>query len=410
MVSVRHPEINKLIFIMLILLVGLTYFISPIFTLVLSSIILIMSKKETIGFSFLLGFSISYPALYYLPIPAEDASRLYQVVEGMRSIQLNGLISWLQLSARDYLNYPIFSSLMYIVSQTLKTTFLSFIASGLTYTIVCYLTTKFARIFQLSKLTVALTLLANIFWISFVETISGMRFPLASCIVILIILNLFVYREHISYFSLLYFLIPLGIHPGVIILIIPIIFIWIMKKYDNLLLKIIMIVLAVATFILVFNGQVFQNDYTGMLLRRFNSYTTIRYDYVFTPQKIMHLILGIIITFISFILLKKIAKDAENSVLFARLNQLNLIYLIYYCLLIMSINLDVRMMVATPLIAILGIAARTSNRLYVIPQWQYFVVLLLILIIIIGLIYNKAILRLNFETIKWFFPLAKSFI
>lgn len=392
--------------VLLIILIGLTYLVSPIITFFLAFIFIVKKRKESFGFSLLLGFSLAYPALYYLPLLTDDASRIFDVVNSMQAVQITNLINWLQLWAEDYLNFPIFTTLMYLVSQTAKTTFLSYLSVGITYALICYTISKFSRIFEISSTIKSLVLIASFFWINFLELVSGMRFPLASCLTILIILNLFVFKPKINYFSLLYFLIPLGIHPGSLIIIGPVIFIWLIKKYNNVLFRTVIIILVTMGFLLVLDGHILQNNYTGMLLRRFNAYQTTTFGYVLEPQRIIHLIIGVSITIISLFLLHGISvkKPNINNSIFIRLYQLNKLYFFYYCILMFLMNIEMRMMVATPIIAILGIAAKTSRRIREDLRWHYFVILFLLLLIITGAIYNKSLLSINFEPIPWFFP------
>lgn len=395
-------EVKNILFF---LLVGLTYLISPVLTLFLSFFIIVRRSKKSIILSLLFGFSLAYPALFYIPLLTDDATRIFHVVDSMKDIQLSYLVTWLQTWAQDYLNYPTFTFLMYFVARTLKTTFLSFIVAGLSYASICYSICKFTQIFKIPNFIKGLAIVASITWISFLELISGMRFVLASCIALLIILDLFVLKKNMNYLSLLWFLIPISIHPGVLLVIIPIVLFWIIKKQSNVLVRTLLILLAIFSLIVLLGGQDFQNQYIRMLLTRFTIYQNITYDYVMAPQKIFHLGLGITITLLSILFLYRESNDdmLVNSVIY-RLSTLNKIYFLYYLILIPIINLDMRLMMVMPIIAILGITTKTSIYIQSNSKWIYFVIILLMLLILSGVVYNISALKINFEPVSWLFP------
>ncbi|WP_252902715.1 hypothetical protein [Paucilactobacillus hokkaidonensis] len=154
-------------------------------------------------------------------------------MQGMSRIPIDGLISWLRLWAGDYLNYPIFTGLMYIISQRYQNDLLPFIVAGISYSLVIYVVSKFSRIFKIPQLIKYLALFSSVLWISFLELISGMRFTLACCVAILILLNIFIFNDFKTiknYLSLLWFLIPLAIHPGVSLILAPIFVILIARQ------------------------------------------------------------------------------------------------------------------------------------------------------------------------------------
>lgn len=395
-------EVKNILFF---LLVGLTYLISPVLTLFLSFFIIVRRSKKSIILSLLFGFSLAYPALFYIPLLTDDATRIFHVVDSMKDIQLSYLVTWLQTWAQDYLNYPTFTFLMYFVARTLKTTFLSFIVAGLSYASICYSICKFTQIFKIPNFIKGLAIVASVTWISFLELISGMRFVLASCIALLIILDLFVLKKNMNYLSLLWFLIPISIHPGVLLVIIPIVLFWIIKKQSNVLVRTLLILLAIFSLIVLLGGQDFQNQYIRMLLTRFTIYQNITYDYVMAPQKIFHLGLGITITLLSILFLYRESNDdmLVNSVIY-RLSTLNKIYFLYYLILIPIINLDMRLMMVMPIIAILGITTKTSIYIQSNSKWIYFVIILLMLLILSGVVYNISALKINFEPVSWLFP------
>lgn len=394
-----------------VFILGITFLISPIVSLILSLILMIICRKESIIFSLFGGFSLAYPALFYSPLITDDASRIFHVVEAMRGVQLSYLLSWLKLWAVDYLNYPLFTMLMYIISQTLQTIFLSFIVAGLTYATIMYCVSKFTRSFEVSSFVKMLTIIAATLWINVLELISGMRFTLACALVVLIILQLFVFKrkKQISFLNWFWFFIPIAIHPGVILTILPVIIFWLFKFKHSVVTKFIFFMLFGLLSILLIGGQVLRNSYLNMLLNRLTNYQSVSYGYVLEPQKIVHAILGACITIIAVIFLHRIKKVSKME--FNKFETLNLIiwsYLVCYLVLVFSINLEMRMMMVMPIISILGICSLSSkNTIDVFTRkTEYFVLMSLLLIIISGAVYNVGVLKINFDTINWFFPLV----
>lgn len=409
MIRIEKNSIYEAKTILFFLLIGLTYVISPALTLALSFLFIVRSSKKSVILSLLFGFSLAYPALFYIPLLTDDATRIFHVVDSMKDIQLSYLVTWLQNWAQDYLNYPTFTFLMYFVARTLKTTFLSFIVAGLSYASICYAVCKFTQTFKIPNFIKGLTLVASITWISYLELISGMRFVLASCIALLIILNLFVFKKDMNYLSLLWFLIPISIHPGVLLVIIPIGLIWVIKKQSNMLVKSLLILLVMMGLVILLTGQNLQNQYIRMLLGRLTTYQNVTYGYVMAPQKIFHLVLGVTATLLSVLFLYR--ESSENYLaddMIHRLSSLSRIYFLYYLILLPAINLDIRLMMVMPILAILGITIKTSRYIQSDSKWAYFIIILLILLIISGAVYNISALKINFEPIPWLFPFLNS--
>lgn len=398
----KRDRYTKTMVVILALCIG--YFMSPIFSLIISFFLVLRSKRESFVVSFFAGFSIAYPALFYVPLESDDANRILSVVNSMKDVSITNLLNWLQTWAPDYVNYPLFTGAMFFVAKNFQTTVLPFLVIGIAYSLVIFSVKKFSRIFKISNVVSGLTIFSSLLWINFLELISGMRFVLACCIVLLIILERYVYSKRaLSFKDFLWFIVPMCVHPGVVLVIIPLLIMYVVQLKKSFIQYAIGIAAVGA-----FGYFISLSDYFSMLLKRFSFYKTNIYIYIFTPQKLLHLVIGVFIGILCMIQLKTM-KDGRQGVLFDRLYLLIKSYLIYYLIMILSMNFAIRLNMVMPIIFILGIAACSSQFLFSMEENEqiekdYFSIGLLLFLIFFGVIYNVGIFKINFDQIKWMLP------
>lgn len=386
--------IKLAIFIVLII----SYLISPFLALFLSFISIAMFQQSAVV-SLVCGFSLSYPALFYNPLVTDDSSRILNIVHEMQGISPEGLYHWLSLWAGDYLNYPLFTWLMYIVAKNFQDTALPFIVAGISYSVVIYLGFKFSKLFKLSLLFKYLTIVASVVWISYLELISGMRFTLACVISLLIICHMFLFDNTIKrrhYISIAWFIMPLLIHPGVVLILVPLFFIFFLKQ-KNTMFKVVILLLFVLALMFFFSNVSSRFMYVLMLKKRLFSYSVISFGYVSSPQHIVHFFLAIITGIIGFMELRVIkTKNFEEKWLFDNLYILVGIYTAYFFIAIISLNFGMRLAMVMPILFIFAISSATSQLLDD-NKSELVNLFLLCMIIVLGLFFNANFLDIDFS-------------
>lgn len=380
-----------------------SYLISPFIALLFSFAVIGIINQSFLS-SLVFGFSLAYPALFYEPLFTDDASRIMYIMDEMRGIPFNELHHWLSLWANDYLNYPIFTSLMYIVARNFQDTVLPFIVAGISYSIIIYLSSKFSNIYKLSLLVKYLTIISSIVWISYLELISGMRFTLACAISLLIICNIFLFSSSIrrkKYWNLIWFIIPLMIHPGVILILIPLIIILLLRQKNNIW-NFIILIASVSLLILFFSNFSSQITYVAMLKNRLFSYQSTSFGYIYSPQHIVHFSLALFMGIIASIELNFVKKQNFNKKwLFKNLYILVIIYTMYFFVSIISFTFGMRLAMVMPIIFIFAISSMTSNLLN--EKITAVNIILLLVIIISGAVYNFNFFDINLSGIHFFF-------
>lgn len=386
--------------IIIFVLLTICFFISPILSFLIATIFFSM-KKESAIVSFFFGISISFPALFYVPLMTDDAYRIFDVVQSMQNVSAEYIITWLKLWAGDYLNYPLFTALMYFVSHHFNYTALSFIVAGITYSLITYTVWKYVRILKVNIVSKYLTLFASLSWVSYLETISGMRFNLACVMALYIILELFIFKEKYKIIDLAWLLIPLSIHPGVILIILPLFFLLILQR-GNLVVKVVSFSIFLIGGIVFISGLADSLPYVGMLKRRLTSYQSTSFGYISSPQHIVHFCIAVLIAIISVVLMGHLQKERiSQNFLYTMQYKMSSIYLVYFLITVLSLSFGMRLAMILPILFILIISSSTSSLL--LTQQKTFANSILVFLIISGLAYNINVLDINFYNINLFF-------
>jgi len=395
--------------LMVFFVCGITFFISPLICLLLSIFFFLFQKKESWITSGFLAVSVTYPILNYVPLPSDDASRIFHVFEALRGIQFENLLVWLKAWAPDYLNYPIFTGFMYLFAQFCKPAVLSFFTAAVSVAVLTFIVEKFTNKFEIPTLIKFLLIIACIFWLNILELISGMRFTLASVLVVLLVLEIFIFRSNRSNITWVWFLIPLMIHPGVILIVLPVLAWWFVRFFKNSLIKAVTGVCFTVMLALFIGSQITGFGYINMLLSRYTSYKSVTYGYLLQPQRVLHVVIGFCIISFSLLMLRNLRVSSENKSNY-QLNTLESIlkyYVVVFAFCAFEMNFESRMMVAIPILSILAISSISSKKVVdIFKRNTYVVILTLLLVILSGVLYNIGISRIDIETINWYLPFA----
>ncbi|WP_244452886.1 hypothetical protein [Lactiplantibacillus plantarum] len=395
----------------LIFIIFLSFFMSPIISFLLSILYIGLIKQPSRLVSILAGFSLGFPALYYVPLSTDDASRIFRVMQSLRLTPVSNLENWLNLWAPDYKNYPIFTGSMYVIARFFQDDVLPFIVAGVSYSVIIYFVYRFSYSFKLSNWGRFLTLFASVVWIAYLELISGMRFTLACCIAILIIQSEFITNDRTGIKSILHwllFLISILIHPGVLLILFPI-GIYVLLSQKGIYSKFLIFVLIGY----VITSYVLHMTFLTMLVSKFVVYQTTTFAYVTSTQRIVHVVVAFGIVFFSLLISNFEKKRSGSSLVNGvadRLFKINILYFILMLVMLMSINMEVRIISVMPILAITGISiyfsdSSSSDRN---GSESIIVSMILISIIIAGLLYNFNVRNIDFNNIQWLFPFMSS--
>ncbi|GAB6093379.1 hypothetical protein [Furfurilactobacillus curtus] len=407
MVQAQNAVPKFLLKFTVLLLLFSSFYFSPIISF-LGSVLVLAFSKESILVSAIGGFSLAYPALFFQPLITDDATRIFFVVKGMQNIPLSGLKYWLKMWAPDYLNYPLFTGLMYVVARWLQVEALPFIVAGVTFTAVFYTVWKFARIFEITRLAKILVLLSSVTWLNYLELISGMRFSLACALALFSIVDacfLDTKTASTRYSHLFWLIVPILIHPGVMILVIPVI-VYIILNQKNFFSKWVSLIGTSVFGLVLILLNVFQNNnsYLRMISNRLNGYQSTTFDYYLSPQRLVHFFLALTLGLVAISMSSMMLKQQEMNPLFRQkvesLKRICTIFEIYFLISLISISFGMRLAVLVPMLFVLLTAVTTSR--FTSGPFLYAPLLILTFVFILNLFYNISALHANFYGIVWF--------
>lgn len=379
------------------------FLISPYISLVVA-FVYFSFKSESVVTSIILGYSVAFPALFFAPLSTDDASRIFNLVDQMRNMGNNQIMPWLHMWASDYLNYPIYTLMMWLVSKISENdSLLSFLVAGAAYSCVFFLCWKISRWFDLSVGNKYLMTVACVAWVGFLELVSGMRFTLASLIVVLILFNVFVFvkrADSVNYASLLWLIIPVLIHPAVLMLLVPAGMALVLARM-NLPFKMLALLVCVILLVFLFSGIGSSVPYVQMIRARLFAYQSTTFDYLSSPQRIFHFVAAVFFGLISFVEMSVLSKHSRESVLGLR-GVYNLVsaYLPYFLIIVISVTFGMRLTVGVPLIFIICLGVVNSRKVSINVQALNAVVLLLV--ILSGIIFNISAIHIDYTGLRFF--------
>lgn len=382
------------------------YLISPLLSLIVVLWLFWLIQRPAISLSLIGGFSLALPALSYLPLSTDDATRLFAVVASMQTVPLGNLYHWLRLWAQDYLNYPLFTAMMYVTARHFQNDVLPFVVAGVTYAAIMYTVQRFGAVMHLQPTITLLTTIASLLWISFLELVSSMRFTMACSLALLIVVQVYLApKSRHFWLAQLWLLVPVLIHPGALIIVVPTLLTTFMRPGKVWVKGIWAAVLvALLGYFVIFQAHY---SYIAMLVTRFTSYQTGAFSYVTSPQRLLHLAEGLIIMLAGALQLMCLGRrDALTTPAMRTLRTLLLTDLGFIIVSLLVVNIAIRYMTVLPIIGLLGVAGMTADHVRTSQTVKWLNVVLLCGVCGAGLIYNISFLHMTFTTIHWLFPLA----
>lgn len=269
-------------------------------------------------FLFIIGVALI--ALRYTPFPTDDAAYHYKaayIFEYYDSVfeWLRDLLGGNIYTEYEYRDYPVFGFLLYIFSGTGTYSIISFFVAFIVYYIYCYIIVDIYKNKSTSKVFFILSIIAIIAVTNYRYTLSGMRYSLATAIVILLF-----YRDYKKNFVIdktaLLYIIPSLIHPSMILYII---FRFVFSKIRSVNIFTSVLVVGIFPLILLL-ANVFQNigiPYLEMLSTKIIRYQDNEaYQDLYRKPEMIRLYAGVALS-ILFILFYKFleikGKFKENN-------------------------------------------------------------------------------------------------
>lgn len=254
--------------------------ISPIIGILMNMVLLFLDRRRSIIYLLLLCVSIAIPALFMVPDISSDA---YRILSEMKKYSLYTNV-WEMLSiyaatGSDYGTYPLFTSIMFLISRTHVPTLLPFIAILFTYFFSLMPFVNEYRMKRYGSLKLAISVVSVGGWISYVMTMSGMRFFLAAAIVWSTIYFDFFETDYINKERKRNIFIGLGylcaalIHPGIV----PVVLIGFFSRQLSKIPIIYLVFGAIIFFgtlqFVLRTGNPFSSGYVSVLVNRFLVYS-----------------------------------------------------------------------------------------------------------------------------------------
>lgn len=207
---------------MVLLLLTFVFFLAfPILSISLSVIGLVNDKRRSKIYLLLISLAISIVALRYIPHPMDDGAfhfRAISVLTRYESIfdMFKAFSNGWTVGNYDYGSIPVFTSLMYLVRNTHHYSLLSFISAFITYFSFGYVVVDlFKDLGKATKLSYTTVLIAVLCLNNYRYTTSGMRFCMAVALMMLL-LYLESKKTYTSLKTIIWYLLPLGIHSAII--------------------------------------------------------------------------------------------------------------------------------------------------------------------------------------------------
>lgn len=251
-----------------------------------------LDKARASFYLFIICSVVAVPALFFLPAINYDATRIFSEMSTYLSYQdFSSIIKHYFITGSDYRTYPVFIWLMFLVSKTGLFTLLSFISVLFTYFLFCLPLFREWKKENISYPFFILGFIGTFFWISYVSTISGMRFYLGlSVFFISIYIDLIndskprSHRKNIL-ILMLYF-IALLIHPGTIFFLLVRLIVFLANKIPNYMTVSLIIIFV---FILQFISRGSISGSSNYLIVLFNRLITYNQNSNFSDLRTLAL-------------------------------------------------------------------------------------------------------------------------
>lgn len=175
---------------------------------------------------------IAYSTLVFFIIGREgwDLNVYYSVIESMREDGFNAVQS---SGGIDFFDLPFVKILFYLISKLPYNNFLQLISVTIDYVIFFVILKMVIRKREVPFRSIALFIIVHFAMSSFAYTISGIRNTMAFSVVSFAIIRDLYYKKH-DLLTILLYIIPFGIHPAVVIVILLRSFLFIFKKWPFL--------------------------------------------------------------------------------------------------------------------------------------------------------------------------------
>lgn len=350
--------------------------------------------KEIYIFLFVLGLSLT--ALRYTPYPTDDGA--YHFASAYMFSYYDNIYTWfVELMNQEiftpnynYNEFPLFGLLMYIFSKTETYSLISFTVAFATYYCYVYIIKDLYFKEYFSKFLFFLALIGIVLLNNFRYTTSGMRYCLA-----IGIMSLLLYKDGKDGYkldkSLVLYLIPILIHPSIILYVILRIIYPFLKRvqlYKSITVVVIYpLILFLAPIVLgVIGGGYSESLISKILVYQQNS----SYEELFNTTLVFRIYIGVLVSIMyiliyhTYIFSKKINKFYSFQTMTYYLSLLSIGMAPYQNLIDRHIFLLLPMILVSLLMYIINFDIYKNNQgLY------YILVVLFIGFIITGIFYNK---------------------
>lgn len=363
----------------------------PVLSAPISFFSIFISKKYDKIYLIFFLLSICLISLYYIPTPIQDAYRHFHSANQFSGyVSISAFINFLKHSTVEYTSYPLYGVIIYIIGKTQIFTLLSFLSIFLTYFLVLYV---FLNLKVTSLALKFLSVLAILCSVNYLFTISGLRYPLSVSLTIFI---MYLEAKYERKTMIVLYLVPVLIHSAMgIYLVIRILwFLW--KNFSYKKMWLFTIGFPVAINLADIGNRYFSNAYVKSILRKIaiykdnDSYSTLITNTMYLRMYALVVLAGIFIIIFMQCSKKEILYKKNIFIymtIYTSLLQVGSIFMINF--------IDRNATILTlMLILSIGILVKESCLSELNANC------LLIIIIGIGILYNKNIFAANFY-ITW---------
>ncbi|WP_172821853.1 EpsG family protein [Latilactobacillus curvatus] len=297
---------------------------------------------------------------------------------------MRGMFLTLSANHMEESSYPVFSLLMYLVSRTPYITYISGISLCLTLLCSLYPIVDLYSKDKIGRFQAIIGVVSILVWINYLLVVSGMRFYLATALVLLIAYeNLFIRNNKLL--SLLYF-IPIFVHPGIIPVVI-IAFLANFKKSKNILVSVLMLALlpTVVYFATFFNNHI-NVYYLNLMFSKVTHYASNEnYTELMGRAFFIRLWMSMVVIILILIWYTFFLKNKSNK--YYLFIQYTLLFTLgsapFYNLGDRNINVAIPLVVMLVILEVMKKSNRTSRLIDVLIGMNSIVI-----VIIIGIFYN----------------------
>lgn len=246
-------------------------FVSPLVALLLSSIMIFVDKKTNWQWIVLISVIVALPALLFIPDLNMDANSYFSAMDVFKKFtNIKELLSYITSTTTilgEYKSYPVSLFLLYSIAKIDLYSLLPFITVMLSYIAAMLSVSLF---FKNKKIYGYIFIqVASLFCIHYLFSMSVVRYYLAVSILLIIVFILIKSDIKLFAFALL---IPILIHPGIILPIIIIFFGYCIKRISNKIIISLIISVPVLFGLATALQKMFSNNYIGIQLNKLLRY------------------------------------------------------------------------------------------------------------------------------------------